>query len=143
MNLLKRKRELRRFRKQPPVNPNEIYDELQSFAKSIGFTLAENEIRFPQPLCFEQLALLMSAYCENLYRETVPFADIIGMKSNGDRIRILLRTGHEFSFVKDRPLWMVHNLLNYGEPFFLTVWGWKLSGWWEKVTCQHSVRPKE
>ena len=141
MNLLKRKPDLRNVQKLPALPKPEICGFLQPFAVTLGLTFTDNEVRFPQPLCFEQRAVHASAYCETLYPECIPYDDIVIMEYDGNKLQMILRNGHIFHFVADSRLWLVSSTMKYGEPLLITVWWWMFSGWitllWWKLTGRY------
>lgn len=147
MKRLRRNRALRHLQKLPALTKSEICDELLPFVGPLGVTFAENEIRFRSSLCLEQRAILASAYCEGLYSESIRYADIIGMDVSGNKLDVLLRSGHIFHFVKGRPVWLVENSLHFGEPLILRVLWWGFSGWvtglWWCVTRRHTPPQRE
>lgn len=138
MSLLRKKYDLCSLQKLPALPQSEIYERICPFALQLGLTFADNEIRFPQPLCFEQQAIHFSAYCEKLYPKCIPYDDIVIMESYGNKLKVVLRSGHIFHFVENRDVWLVRNALNYGKPPLITVWWWQLSGWitlwWWRLT---------
>lgn len=138
MNLLRRKRDLCSLQKLPALPQPIIYEQLCPFAAQLGLIFADDGILFPQPLCFEQQVIHASAYCENLYPKSIPYDDIVIMESCGNRLKVVLRTGHIFHFVENRDVWLVRNALNYDKPPLIRVWWWQFSGWitlcWWKLT---------
>ena len=147
MNFWRRKRDLRCLSELPTLTKSTICDELRPFAVPLGLTFTETEICFPQPLCIEQKAILISAFNESPYPKSIPYNDIVIMDAYDNKLKIILRSGHIFHFVKDRPVWLVDNPLNYGEPSAFTVWWWSFSGWvtrlWWKITRRNRRTQRE
>lgn len=138
MNVLKRKRELRYLQKLPALTKSQVYDKLYPFATSFGLSFTEREILFPQPLSTSQKAILNTIYFDERYKESIPYADIVAAEDSPKGVRIRLRNGYVFYFMKESQVWYVRNPLKHGEPSRLTVGWWKFSGWitlgWWRLT---------
>ena len=137
MNFLKRKRELQRLQSLPSLAKIEVCDNLHPFVVQLGLTFTENEICFPQPICYIQHRINASAYCEELYAKSIRFTDIINIKKKHDGTYFTLRAGHIFYFSDKYQYWCIRNPLSYNKPAIITVWWWMftgwLAGWWRKL----------
>ena len=137
MNALERKWVWNRLQIQPSPTKFEVCSKLQPLVTQFGLTLTENKICFPQPLCYQQRAIYVCACCEKLYEKSIRFSDIVYINNNGQKICVVLRTGHVFYFFNDCQYWYIYNALGYGNPHLITVWWWKFTGgfllWWRKL----------
>lgn len=124
MNFFKRKSEWIRLQNSPALTKFEVCDKLQPFLLPLKLTFTENEVCFPKPLPPLQLVILGAASGENLYKESILFADIVAMAYSCRGVRLQVRTGHVFHFMKDCPLWYVDNPFHYGEPSFWALLGY-------------------
>lgn len=141
MILFKRKRELSRLQNLPALTRFEVCDGLQPFVVQLGLTFTEDEIRFPQPLSYQQFAIYFAASCDRLYVKSIRFSDVIDIDKNSKRTYLVVRTGHVFYFFKDCEIWYVDNPLHNGEPCTIVLWWWALSACivhrWRKLFCNN------
>lgn len=106
---LKKRLALKIIKKSPAVSRFIICDKIRPHLKHFGLSVDEKGILFPTKCSKIQLAeILLNG--DGVYREYIPYDDIINIEELKNDTVFYLRTGFIYSFSPELPIWEITNI---------------------------------